>query len=121
VWSLLAAAAAAAAIAGCGSEAERAGFEVLVFSRTTAYRHAEAIEASRAALEAMGAERGFAVESTERLPDLDGVEVVVLLQTNGEGVIQRQLGHGNLGFPASTSNASIAARSSRPCMPDARR
>ena len=106
---------------GRGSEAERAEFEVLVFSRTTAYRHAEAIEAGRAALEAMGAERGFAVESTERLPDLDGVEVVVLLQTNGEGVIQRQLGHGNLGFPASTSNASIAARSSRPCMPDARR
>jgi len=94
VWSLLAAAAAAAAIAGCGSEAERAGFEVLVFSRTTAYRHAEAIEAGRAALEAMGAERGFAVESTERLPDLDGVEEVAAV---GGGCAPCQRSSGPMG------------------------
>jgi hypothetical protein len=36
-------------------------------------------------------------------------------------VIQRQLGHSNLGITSSTSRASTAARSSRPSPPDARR
>jgi cytochrome c len=78
-------------LAACGEGDAR--YDVLVFSRTTAFRHAEAIEAGRAALERMGADRGFAVESTEdagRFSDdgLADVEVVVLLQTNGDGVLR---------------------------------
>jgi type 1 glutamine amidotransferase len=71
------------AAGGCGDEPET---EVLVFSRTTAYRHTDAIEAGRAALE----ER-FAPTLTEdpaAFEDLSGVEVVVLLHTNGPGVLR---------------------------------
>jgi type 1 glutamine amidotransferase len=75
-----------ATLAGCGGESHEP--DVLVFSRTTAYRHADAIEAGRAALE----ER-FGAELTEdpgRFSDdgLRGVDVVVLLQTNGPGVLR---------------------------------
>jgi cytochrome c len=73
------------AVAGCGDDEPR--LDVLVFSRTTAFRHAEAIEAGRDALE----ER-FGAEATEdpgRFSDegLRDVDVVVLLQTNGPGVL----------------------------------
>jgi cytochrome c len=73
-------------IGGCGGEAPR--FEVLVFSRTTAFRHAEAIDAGRAALEdRFGAE---ATEDGGRFSDdgLRDVDVVVLLSTNGPGVLR---------------------------------
>jgi type 1 glutamine amidotransferase len=73
----------AVAAGGCGDEPET---EVLVFSRTTAYRHAEAIEAGREALE----ER-FATTLTEdpaAFEDLGDVDVVVLLHTNGPGVLR---------------------------------
>jgi cytochrome c len=78
-------------LAGCGGGDAR--YDVLVFSRTTAFRHAEAIEAGRAELERLGGDRGFTVESTEdagRFSDagLADVEVVVLLQTNGDGVLR---------------------------------
>jgi len=78
-------------LAGCGDGEAR--YDVLVFSRTTAFRHAEAIDAGRAALEQLGADRGFAVEATEdpgRFSEdgLADVEVVVLLQTNGDGVLR---------------------------------
>jgi hypothetical protein len=69
-----------AALAGCGG-AEPPRADVLVFSRTTAFRHAEAIDAGRAALRDR-----FDAELTEdaaRLEDLEGVAVVVLLQVNG--------------------------------------
>jgi type 1 glutamine amidotransferase len=76
-----------AALAGCGGEEPpRAG--VLVFSRTTAFRHAEAIAAGRVALQdRFGAE---ATDDPARFSDdgLAGVKVVVLLQTNGDGVLQ---------------------------------
>ena len=70
---------------GCGGEPE---VDVLVFSRTTSYRHAEAIEAGQAVLE-----RRFGAVLTEdpaRFSDdgLRDVDVVVLLQTNGPGVLR---------------------------------
>jgi cytochrome c len=73
------------ALAACG-EGERAS-DVLVFSRTTAFRHGEAIDAGRAALQdRFGAD---VTEDAERFSD-DGLrdyDVVVLLQTNGPGVL----------------------------------
>jgi cytochrome c len=69
----------AGGLASCGGEEPR----VVVFSRTTAYRHTEAIEAGREALE-----RRFGAEVVDDLSDLRGVDVVVLLQTNGEGVVR---------------------------------
>jgi type 1 glutamine amidotransferase len=86
VWIRAALLALAVAAGGCGGDEPEV--DVLVFSRTTSYRHADAIEAGRAALE----ER-FGAESTEdpaRFSDdgLRDVDVVVLLQTNGPGVLQ---------------------------------
>jgi cytochrome c len=60
---------------------------VLVFSRTTAFRHGEAIEAGRAALQdRFGAD---VTEDAERFADeeLRDYDVIVLLQTNGPGVL----------------------------------
>jgi cytochrome c len=74
----------------CGDEPR---FDVLVFSRTTSFRHTEGIEAGRTWLERMGEERDFAVDATEdpsRFSD-DGLaqyEVVVLLSTNGRDVLR---------------------------------
>jgi cytochrome c len=73
------------ALAGCGESEPRA--DVLVFSRTTAFRHTEAIEAGRDALEdRFDAE---VTEDPERFSDdgLRDVDVVVLLNTNGPGVL----------------------------------
>jgi type 1 glutamine amidotransferase len=70
---------------GCGGDPETG---VLVFSRTTAYRHAGAIDAGRAALEDRFGARVTddpAVFSDEGLRDVD---VVVLLQSNGPGVLR---------------------------------
>lgn len=91
MWRLTALLAATALVAGCGGEPAR--FDVLVFSRTTAFRHTEAIDAGRARLERLGEERGFAVQATEdpgrfSADGLRDVEVVVLLQTNGDGVLR---------------------------------
>lgn len=71
--------------ASCGDD--ESGLDVLVFSRTTAFRHTEAIEAGRARLEErFGAE---ATEDPERFSDdgLREVDVVVLLHTNGQAVL----------------------------------
>jgi type 1 glutamine amidotransferase len=76
----------ALAAGGCGGDPPE--IQVLVFSRTTAYRHADAIEAGRAALgERFGAEL---TEEPVRFSDegLRDVDVVVLLQTNGAGVLR---------------------------------
>jgi cytochrome c len=79
--------AALAALAACGDDAATAPrADVLVLTRTTAFRHGEAIEAGRAALtERFGAE---VTDDPSRLEDLDDVGVVVLLQTNGEGMLR---------------------------------
>jgi type 1 glutamine amidotransferase len=86
VWIRAAILALAVAAGGCGDEPSE--IEVLVFSRTTAYRHADAIEAGREALgERFGAEL---TEDPARFSDdgLRDVDVVVLLQTNGPGVLR---------------------------------
>jgi cytochrome c len=61
---------------------------VLVFSKTTGFRH-DSIPAGIAAVEALGAEHGFAVEATEdggRFTDaaLSRFKVVVFLSTTGD-------------------------------------
>jgi type 1 glutamine amidotransferase len=66
-------------LTSCGGDEPR----VVVLSRTTAYRHGEAIAAGREALE-----RRFGAEVVGDLSDLRGVDVVVLLQTNGEDVVR---------------------------------
>jgi type 1 glutamine amidotransferase len=63
-------------------------FSVLVFSKTTGFRH-DSIPQGIAAIEALGAEHGFAVETTEeaaRFSDavLARYEVVVFLNTTGD-------------------------------------
>jgi type 1 glutamine amidotransferase len=73
----------AVAAGGCGDEPKT---EVLVFSRTTAYRHADAIDAGRDALEDRFA--ATVTEDPAAFEDLGKVDVVVLLQTNGPGVLQ---------------------------------
>lgn len=76
----------AAALGSCGGDDPR--LHVLVISRTTAYRHREAIEAGREVLrERFGAE---ASDDPARFSDdgLRDVDVVVLLQTNGDGVLR---------------------------------
>ena len=85
MWVRAAILALALAAAGCGGGEPE--LDVLVFSRTTAYRHAPAIEAGRAVLEErFGAETTDDAEAfRERLRDVD---VAVLLQTNGPGVLQ---------------------------------
>jgi cytochrome c len=67
-------------------------YDVLVFSRTTGFRHESAIAAGRAAIPQMGAAEGFNVELTEdqtRFSDagLRPYEVVVFLNTDGEGIL----------------------------------
>jgi uncharacterized protein len=74
--------AAAAALAMPGAALAR-GERVLVFSKTTGYRHAS-IEAGFAALKAMGARRGMTVTASEDAGVFDGdglknVDVLVLL------------------------------------------
>jgi hypothetical protein len=64
-------------------------FTVLVFSKTTGFRH-DSIPQGIAAIEALGAEHGFAVETTEdaaRFSDavLARYKVVVFLSTTGDG------------------------------------
>jgi type 1 glutamine amidotransferase len=63
-------------------------FTVLVFSKTTGFRH-DSIPQGIAAIEALGAEHGFAVDSTEdamRFSDavLSRYKVVVFLSTTGD-------------------------------------
>ncbi len=67
-------------------------YDVLVFSKTTGFRHESAITAGKAAIAQMGAEGGYNVEATEdatRFTDagLRPYEVVVFLDTDGEGIL----------------------------------
>ena len=67
-------------------------FDVLVFSRTTGFRHAEAIAAGRTEISAMGEAGNFNVELSEDPglftdAGLREFEVVVFLNTDGEGIL----------------------------------
>ena len=69
-----------------------ARFDVLVFSKTTGFRHADAIAAGIPGIQQMGAAEGFSVTATEDAAvftdaGLRDYEVVVFLQTDGEGVL----------------------------------
>jgi type 1 glutamine amidotransferase len=101
--SLLVAVALVLAVGGCGRPADapapaeppaatagtdRGGFAVLVFTRTTGFRHAS-IAAGVAAIRRLGAANGFAVDATEdpeRVRDdvLARYRAVVFLSTTGE-------------------------------------
>ena len=66
--------------------------DVLVFSRTTGFRHTDAIDAGRTAITQMGAAEDFSVDLTEdatRFTDagLRPFEVIVFLNTDGEGIL----------------------------------
>ena len=67
-------------------------FDVLVFSRTTGFRHTDAIDAGQAAIAQMGVADNFAVTASEdptQFTDqgLRPYEVVVFLNTDGEGIL----------------------------------
>jgi type 1 glutamine amidotransferase len=73
---------------GALAENEQPRFAALVFSKTTGFRH-DSIPQGIAAIKTLGAERGFAVDSTEdaaRFTDaeLARYKVVVFLSTTGE-------------------------------------
>jgi type 1 glutamine amidotransferase len=70
------------------AEAGNPSFAVLVFTKTTGYRH-DSIPQGIAAIKALGDEHGFAVDSTEDAPrfnnaDLARYQVVVFLNTTGD-------------------------------------
>jgi cytochrome c len=70
------------------AETAAPGFTVLVFSKTTGFRH-DSIPQGIAAIQALGAEHGFAVDSTEdaaRFSDalLRQYKVIVFLSTTGD-------------------------------------
>lgn len=80
--------AALGAVAVCSLPAAPTGTRVLVFSRTAGYRH-ESIPSGTAAVRALGAKHGFAVDATEdaaRFTDagLRAFRVIVFLNTTGD-------------------------------------
>ena len=86
-WALGAAPAPAAAAAE-----DAAAFDVLVFSRTTGFRHASAIDAGKQKIAAMGVANDFTVTASEdqtQFTDagLRPYEVIVFLNTDGEGIL----------------------------------
>jgi len=77
-----------ASIGGGAAESTQPRFAVLVFSKTSAFRH-DSIPQGIAAIKALGAENGFAVDSTEdaarfTVAELARYKVVVFLCTTGD-------------------------------------
>ena len=69
-----------------------ARFDVLVFSKTTGFRHESAIAAGRTGIQALGTAGGYAVTLSEDAAvfsdaGLRDYEVVVFLHTDGEGIL----------------------------------
>jgi type 1 glutamine amidotransferase len=76
------------AVCALAARASAQDFRVLVFSRTTGYRH-DSIAAGIAAVQAMGAQGNFAVEATEdpsvfSSAELARFRVVVFMSTSGD-------------------------------------
>src|SRR5829696_9475338 len=72
--------------------AHAARFDVLVFSKTTGFRHTSAIDAGKAGIASFGAAGDYAVTASEDATTFtdDGLrpyEVVVFLDTDGEGIL----------------------------------
>ena len=109
------AAAAPVATNACALEPARTGSRVLVFSRTKGFRHAS-IPDGVAAVKALGAQHGFAVEATEdptAFTDqtLGGFAAVVFMSTTGDvldstqqAAFERYIrgGHGFVGVHSAT-------------------
>ena len=92
-WLLVACAIVGTAASSGAAEPEPR-FSALVFSKTTGFRH-DSIPQGIAAIKALGADNGFAVDSTEdaaRFTDaeLAGYKVVVFLNTTGDILDDRQ-------------------------------
>jgi PKD repeat protein/glucose/arabinose dehydrogenase len=84
--------ASASAPATASAQAGDGRYSVLVFSRTTGFRHTAAIEAGHDALEQMGVEEDFDTTHSEDAGDftshnLRSYDVVVFLNTDGEGIL----------------------------------
>jgi cytochrome c len=67
-------------------------FKALVFSKTTGFRHTEAIDAGKAAIRELAAEHHFQVDETEDSSqfterNLAGYDVVVMLHPDGQNVL----------------------------------
>ncbi len=87
-WLLVACVIVGAATASSSAAETEPRFAVLVFSKTTGFRH-NSIPQAITAIKALGADHGFAVDSTEdaaRFTDarLAGYKVVVFLSTTGD-------------------------------------
>jgi len=77
---------------GAASAQGPARFDVLVFSKTTGFRHTGAIDAGKAGIQALGTAEDFAVTTSEDASvfsdaGLRDFEVVVFLHTDGEGIL----------------------------------
>ncbi|MGH9013112.1 MAG: ThuA domain-containing protein, partial [Acidimicrobiia bacterium] len=84
--------ASASAPATAGAQAGDGRYSVLVFSRTTGFRHTAAIDAGHEALEQMGVDEAFDTTHSEDAGDftshnLRNFDVVVFLNTDGEGIL----------------------------------
>src|SRR5688500_7064145 len=82
----------AAAAAAPRAHAQEPEFSVLVFSKTTGFRHADAIDAGKIAIPELGAANGFSVTLTEDATqfndqNLREFDVIVFLNTDGEGIL----------------------------------
>jgi glucose/arabinose dehydrogenase/PKD repeat protein len=84
--------ASASAPATASAQAGDGRYSVLVFSRTTGFRHTAAIDAGHDALEQMGIDEDFDTTHSEDAGDftshnLRNFDVVVFLNTDGEGIL----------------------------------
>jgi glucose/arabinose dehydrogenase/plastocyanin len=80
------------AMTGTVTVTDEPRFDVLVFSRTTGFRHTDAIDAGKLAIPQMGEDGNYNVELTEdptRFTDagLRPYEVIVFLNDDGEGIL----------------------------------
>ncbi|MBE2320370.1 ThuA domain-containing protein [Solirubrobacter sp. CPCC 204708] len=85
-------AAALLGVAAPSAAAQSSRYDVLVFSKTTGFRHTDSIAAGRTGIQAMGAEKNFNVtlsEDSSLFTDaaLRDFEVVVMLNTDGENIL----------------------------------
>jgi PKD repeat protein/glucose/arabinose dehydrogenase len=91
---------------------EEGRYSVLVFSRTTGFRHTAAIDAGHAALDEMAVAEDFDVVHSEDAGDftshnLRNYDVVVFLNTDGEGILN---GQQRIAFERWTQNGGGAVR-----------
>ncbi|MDA0180072.1 ThuA domain-containing protein [Solirubrobacter phytolaccae] len=91
-WKAAALTAALLGMSATPAAAQTPRFDVLVFSKTTGFRHTDAIDAGKAGIQAMGTAQNFNVTVTEDATqftdaNLRPYEVVVMLHPDGEGIL----------------------------------